>query len=71
MDEKEIKESGDQIKEPTVSILKTVQQKGLRKIKREVEFFNSDAISGHSFAQTIYLKTDTKKSTTLRADCLN
>ncbi|QBG48888.1 hypothetical protein EGM51_16320 [Verrucomicrobia bacterium S94] len=71
MNEKERKESGELKRNATVSYLETAQQKGSRQIKREVEFFNSDAISKHSSAQSIYLKTDTRNTTSFRTGCLN
>jgi len=37
-------ESGELVKEATISILETVQNEGIRNVKRKVEFFNLDAI---------------------------
>ncbi len=39
-----IYEDGELEKEATISILETVQKEGNRKVKREVEFYNLDAI---------------------------
>jgi hypothetical protein len=39
-----IYETGELQKEPTISILETVQQEGYRNVKRKVEFYNLDAI---------------------------
>lgn len=39
-----IYDSGELIREATVSILETVQQEGSRQVKRKVEFYNLDAI---------------------------
>mgnify|MGYP000887694310 CR=1 FL=1 len=39
-----IYESGELLKEATISILETVQKEGPRQVKRKVEFYNLDAI---------------------------
>jgi hypothetical protein len=39
-----IYETGELRKEPTISILETVQKEGDRKVKRKMEFYNLDAI---------------------------
>lgn len=39
-----IYESGELVKEATISILETVQKEGSRNVKRMVEFYNLDAI---------------------------
>ncbi len=39
-----IYESGELVKEATISILETVQNEGSRQVKRKVEFYNLDAI---------------------------
>ena len=44
-----IYESGELIKDATISILETVQSEGKREVKRRLEFYNLDAIISVGF----------------------
>lgn len=52
-----IYESGELSKEATVSILETVQQEGNRNVKRNLEFYNLDAIIAVGYRVNSYLAT--------------
>jgi hypothetical protein len=52
-----IYETGELMKESTISILETVQKEGDRKVKREMEFYNLDAIISVGYRVNSYQAT--------------
>ncbi len=56
-----IYDEGELSVERTVSKMEIVQNEGTRQVRRMVDFYNLDAITGHTAAELIFNNTDSSK----------